>query len=115
MFYTYKNKLIALIFVLITTGCGYKQSNTQIRDVAFLKFTKSKLYEYTVHVNDNYVFELDKCKTQKDVPCEDSTVNNKYQVSSGNINIKVYNSNKVLILEKEIYLGSSNTVEIDLP
>ena len=115
MFYMLKNKVILILLIFVFMGCGYRQTNTQIRDVGFLKFNKSVFKNYTVLVNNKYKFKLDACveKDNKD-QCVDTTYNNLYEVSSGNLDVKVYNGQNILIMEKNIYVGSSNTVEINL-
>lgn len=116
MIYMFKNKIILLLLSLALVGCGYKETTLQSRDVGYLKFKKSASNNYTVVVNDTYTFTLTPC-TQKDVnaQCVDETNDNIYEVSSGNIKIKIYNNHNTLIMSKEAYLGSSNTMEIDLP
>lgn len=118
MIYMLKNK-IAIIFILLTvlfSGCGYKQTNTQIRDVSFLKFNKSMFKDYTVVVNDKYKFKLDACIEQDDTgQCHDNTSDKLYEITSGNSVVKVFDNNNNLIMRKEMYIGSSNTMEINLP
>lgn len=112
----FKNKIIAIFLSLVFfTGCGYKQTTTQERDIAYLKFSKSSSDSYTVVVNDKYKFNLDKCQTVNETGnCIDSVDNNLYEVTSGKIEIKVYDKDNNLILQKEMYLGTSNTKEIVL-
>jgi hypothetical protein len=111
-----KNKTIILLLTVIFAGCGYKQTNTQISDVAFLKFTKSKSSNYSVIVNDKYKFTVDACvKNINTNECYDTTSDKLYEITSGNTVIKVFDSKNNLILEKEMYIGSSNTKEINLP
>ena len=111
----FKSKhIIYLLFALFLVGCGYKQTNTQMRDTAYLKFHKSDFQVFDVHVNDIYSFKLEACtKNEETGQCvkEDKV----YQVDSGNINIKVYNNNKELVYQKDMYIGSSNTMEVTLP
>ncbi len=117
MIYMLKNKFILSILLLImAAGCGSKQTNTQIRDVAFLKFSKSMFNDYTVIVNNKYKFILGACD-EKDLPeeCTNSTDDKLYEITSGNVVVKVLDSNNNLIMEKEMYIGSSNTKEINLP
>jgi len=104
MIYMLKNKvLISLLAAsILFIGCGYKQTNTQIRDIAYLKFNKSSSKNYTVIVNDKYKFKLD------------DTTDKLYEVTSGGVTIKVYDNKNNLIMRKEFYIGSSNTVEVDL-
>lgn len=110
-----KAKLILVFVFLFIAGCGYKQTNLQSQDVAYLKFNKSTFQEYTVVVNDKYTFKLDAC-AQKDnnEQCVSSTYNKLFEVSSGNVVLKVFDSNNNLIMRKEMYIGISNTVEINL-
>jgi hypothetical protein len=109
-----KNKVIILLLSLVVVGCGYRQTNTQIRDIGYLKFNKSVFKSYKVVVNNKYQFKLDACVEQDDKnQCQDNTFNKLYKVSSGNLDVKVYN-NDILIMDKEVYVGSSNTVEINL-
>ena len=113
----FKSKIAILVLIISTLfiGCGYKTTNTQIRDKAFIKFNKQSSESYNVVVNDKYEFKLDSCIVdQQTGACHDNTKNELYEVKSGNINIKVYNKDKVLILDKNIYVGSNNTVEVDL-
>lgn len=117
MTYMFKNKIIiSLLLTVFFIGCGYKQSSTQIRDVAFLKFNKSWLKSYTVVVNEKYKFQLDACvERDKGVPCYDGTENQVYEITSGNTFIKVFDKDNNIIMNKEMYIGSSNTMEVDLP
>lgn len=116
MIYIFKNKLILpILAVLIFVGCGYKETNIQIRDIGYLKFNKISTKTYTVIVNDKYKFILNSCTQNTDAPgCYDDTINKIYEVSSGNLTIKVLDEKKNLIMQKDIFLGSSNTVEINL-
>ena len=117
MNYMFKSKLLLILLaLLVLTGCGYKQTNTQSRDVSYLKFTKSISKNYIVVVNDKYEFKLDSC-IEKDAneECVNSTFNKMYEISSGNSFIKVFDGQNNLIMRKEIYVGSSNTMEINLP
>jgi len=110
---------ISIMFILLAvlfSGCGYKQTNTQIRDVSFLKFNKSMFKNYTVVVNEKYKFKLDACVKQNDSgQCYDNTIDKLYEITSGNSVLKVFDNNKNLIMRKEMYIGSSNTMEINLP
>lgn len=117
MNYMLKNKLIiSVLLAMLFVGCGYKQTNTQIRDVSFLKFNKSTFASYIIVVNDKYKFILDSCvKNENTGECNDDTVNKLYEVTSGNIFIKIFDNKNNLIMKKEMYLGSSNTKEINLP
>jgi Na+-translocating ferredoxin:NAD+ oxidoreductase RnfG subunit len=113
----FKNKITILILIISTLfiGCGYKTTNTQIRDKSFIKFNKKSTESFNVIVNDNYKFELKSCIIDEETNgCYDKTKNELYEVKSGNINIKVYNSDNILILDKNIFVGSNNTVEVDL-
>lgn len=116
MNYMFRNKIILLLVLLSFVGCGYKQTNTQSRDIGYLKFTKSIAKSYKVVVNDKYEFKLDSC-TEKDEneQCANSTFNKMYEIGNGNSFIKVFDSKNNLIMRKEVYIGSSNTVEISLP
>jgi len=114
MNYISKNKILSLIlFVIIFTGCAYKQSNTQSRDIGFLKFNKSVHKSYHVVIN-NSDFLLHSCipNLKKD-QCH-NTQDKLYEIQSGNVVIDVFENN-TLIMKKEIYLGSSNIKEINLP
>lgn len=117
MTYIFKNKIVLpILAAIIFIGCGYKETNTQIRDLAYLKFTKSLHANYTIVINEKYEFSLNSCVPNKDTGhCYDDTVNKVFEVSSGNNVVKAYDSNKNLILRKEVYMGSNNTVEINLP
>jgi len=114
----FKNKVI-FIFTLLTilfSGCGYKQTNTQIKDVSFLKFNKSEYKNYTILVNEKHKFNLNACVSKDDNgQCYDDTVNKLYEVKSGNVSIKVLDGKNNLIMKKEMFLGSSNIMEVDLP
>jgi hypothetical protein len=114
----FKNKLAIFLILVIGTlfiGCGYKTTNTQIRDKSFIKFNKESTDSFVVLINDNYKFELKACVVDEETKgCYDNTVNELYEVETGNINLKVFNSDNILILEKDIYIGSNNTVEVDL-
>lgn len=116
MNYIFKNKsLFVLIFIsLIFIGCGYNQTNIQIRDIAYLKFHKSLYKDYRVLINEKYEIYLKSCTLNSDSnSCSDEIENNLYEVSSGNNNIKIYDNEK-LILNKNIFIGSSNIVEVNL-
>jgi hypothetical protein len=118
MIYILKNKtiIISLLLTVLFTGCGYKQTNTQIRDVAFLKFTKSLSENYIVVVNDKYKFNIDACiKNANTNECYDTTADKLYEITSGNSVIQVFDNKNNLIIKKEMYIGSSNTKEINLP
>lgn len=108
MNYMLKNKLtiILILLVVLLSGCGIKQTNTQIKDVSFLKFNKSMFKDYTVIVNEKFKFKLN---------VNDDTDSKLYEITSGNSVIKVFDNNNNLIMEKEMYIGSSNTMEINLP
>jgi len=109
------NIIVALLVIVAVTGCSYKQTNTQIRDTAFLKFTKSSTQKYTVVINDQYTFNLDSCTLQIETgQCYDDTTNKLYKITSGKFTIKVYDQDTNLILQKEHFIGSSNTMEINL-
>lgn len=116
MIYIFKNKLIlSILLALIFIGCGYKETNTQIRDIAYLKFNKTDTKSYSVIINEKYKFILDACTQDPDTSrCYDNTIDRIYEVNSGNINIKVLDDEKNLIIQKDVFLGSSNTVEINL-
>lgn len=117
MNYMFRNKtILSLICMILLSGCGYKESNTQIRDIGYLKFTKSISENYTVVVNEKYKFVLNSCVPNTETgQCYDDTVNKLYEISSGNTIIKAYDSNNNLLLRQEVYIGSNNTVEIALP
>lgn len=116
MYYMFKNKLIFIIIsMFIFTGCGYKQTNTQIDEVGYFKFIKTPFSKFKVLVNDKYKFNLDECVQKDDTgQCYDETIDKLYETKAGNNFIKVFDKNNNLILEKEIYIGSSNTVEVNL-
>ena len=117
MNYILKNKTILLLFLaVLVSGCGYKQTNIQSRDIAYLKFTKSTDKNYTVVVNNKYQFKLDSC-INHDSPedCYDDTINKLYEISSGKVFLKVLDDNNNLLMSKDMYIGSSNTMEIALP
>ena len=117
MNYMFKNKFIILIILFSTliVGCNYKTTNTQIRDIGYLKFTKEAKESLLIIINDNYKFQLKACVVNKKTGnCHDDTINKLYEVQSGNINLKVYDFNNNFILNKNIYLGSNSTVEVDL-
>lgn len=116
MIYKWKNKILfAILFAILFTGCGYKETNTQIRDVSFLKFNKSMFKDYTVIVNEKYTFKLDSCIKDDTGQCQDDTRDKLYEITSGNSVVKVFDNNNNLIIKKEMYIGSSDTMEIDLP
>ena len=116
MSFILRNKIfLPLLITFLFIGCGYKQTNTQIRDVGYLKFNKSKTDTFIVIVNDTYKFKLDSCQTQNETDhCHDDTVDKLYEISSGNAVIEVYDNKNNLLMRKEIYVGSSDTVEVDL-
>lgn len=116
MIYIFKNKiLISILLAVLFVGCGYKQTNTQIRDNAYIKFHKKSTITYTVVVNDKYKFILDACKEDPNTHrCYDNTIDKVYEVNSGNVVIQVFDEQENLVMRKEVYLGSSNTVEVHL-
>lgn len=112
----FKSKIIiAILGMFLLVGCGYKQTTTQVRDIGYLKFTKSPASRFTVVVNDKYEFQLKTCEKDDNGHCYDNTVDKLYEVSSGKVIVKVFDVNNVLILKEELYLGSDNTKEINLP
>lgn len=117
MIYMLKSKiLLFLALITVFTSCGYRETSTQIRDVSFIKFNKSRFNSYTVVVNDTYKFQLSSCNNDKDTnECHDDTVDKLFEISSGNVVVKVLDENQNLIMEKSMYIGSSSTKEINLP
>ncbi len=115
------NMLKAVLVVIFCVGiasCGYQQINTQKRDVAYLKFTKSATQRYTVLINEKFRFELGSCEKKQNGQkgCQDPTRNKLYEVTSGNVLLEVTDDRSgKLIMRKKMYLGSSNTTEIALP
>lgn len=72
--------------------------------------------KYTVIVNEKHKFNLDECINKDDFEhCADSTSDKLYEIKSGNSIIEVLDRNKNIIMRKEMYIGSSNTMEINLP
>jgi len=116
MIYIFKNKLIvSILAALLFIGCGYKESNAQIRDIGYLKFNKTSTKTYTVMVNNKYKFILDACVEDPNTStCYDNSIDKLYEVSSGNIIIEVFDEKENLIIHKEAYLGSSNTIVMDI-
>jgi ribosomal protein S4E len=115
----FKNKLmfisLLLLMGLVFNGCGLKETNTQIRDIAYLKFDKASDKEFKVVINDSKEFKLSKCiLNQETGGCQDSNKNNMYEVKSGKVNIKIFDDNNNLIRNKDVYIGSNNTFEIGL-
>ncbi len=117
MNYIFKNNLLLLLLVtVLLTSCGYRETNTQTRDIAFLKFNKSKFNSYTVVVNNQYTFKLLSCTTDEEThQCHDDTIDKLFEVSSGNIALKILDKDDHLIMDKSMYIGSSSTKEIALP
>jgi hypothetical protein len=69
--------------------------------------------DYTVIINEKFEFKLDACIEQDDnEECHDNKL---YEITSGNSVVKVFDNNNNLIMKKEMYIGSSNTMEINLP
>ena len=115
MNYILKNSLMILIASLFFIGCGYKQTNTQISEVGYIKFEKNSMNRYGVVINDKYTLDLEPCIFNEETKeCTDETKNTLYEIKSGNNNLKIYDKNKILILEKNYYIGSSNTIEVKL-
>ncbi|MDD2651848.1 MAG: hypothetical protein PHX44_02205 [Sulfurimonas sp.] len=110
-------KLLTLAIAIFFSGCGYKETTYQTRDVAYLKFEKGAFKNYTVTVNDKYTFKLDSCakdpEAKEAVQCHDS--NNVYEVTSGSVKISVIDDKGNLIMDKTVYIGSTNTVMVELP
>lgn len=116
MNYIFKNKIAisSLIISMLTVGCGYKQTTIQSRDMGYIKFNKSTIGDYKVKINEKYEFYLNSCTPNENTNnCQDSTLNKLYEVSSGNTNIKVYDNKNQILLDKDIYIGSNNTVEVN--
>lgn len=112
----FKNKiLICGLILLILSGCSYKETSIQSRDIGYLKFNKSGNSSYIVIINDNYEIKLKNCVQDVNTgTCFDDTKDKLYEISSGNINIKVYDEKKNLIVNKNFYLSSSSTIEVGL-
>lgn len=109
-----RNSLIIFLLVFLT-GCGLKETTKQYRDKSFLIFNKSYDKTYTVVVNEHHKFELKNCYSTNNQKCSDSSKDTLYEVSAGTNNIKVYDDVDNLIIDKDFYIGSNNTKEIDLP
>ena len=111
----FKSKMIlVLLSMIVLVGCGYNQTTTQSRDVGYLKFNKHDNSNYYVVVNDKYEIKLEKCIQNENTPnCFQDTKNKLYELTSGNLNIKVFDNKRNLIIDKNLYLGSSSTVEVD--
>ncbi|QAR33683.1 hypothetical protein EP073_09790 [Geovibrio thiophilus] len=114
--------LIFFIFVtFILVGCGYREATVQSRDIGYLKFYKSAFATYKITVNERYTFELEHCTIKRNEAelaeneCIDSNSNTVYEVQSGKVELKVYTKDNLLIMSKEIYLGSNSTYEVKLP
>ena len=112
-----KNKILIIIaLLLVVTGCGYKESVTQTRDLAYLKFTKSMFKSYTVTVNNKDTFNLGKCiQSASNEQCTNDTDDKLYEISSGNVYIKVVDENNQVVVNKSMYIGSGSSVEVTLP
>lgn len=110
-------KLLILVIAIFFSGCGYKEATYQTRDVAYLKFEKGIFKNYTITVNDKYTFKLDSCvkdpEAKEVMECHDS--NNVYEVTSGSVKISVIDNKGNLIMDKTVYIGSTNTVMVELP
>lgn len=110
-------KLLTLVIAIFFSGCGYKEATYQTRDVAYLKFEKGVFKNYTITVNDKYTFMLDSCvkdpEAKEVMECHDS--NNVYEVTSGSVKISVIDNKGNLIMDKTVYIGSTNTVMVELP
>lgn len=116
MKFTSKSKLFAvLILATFLVGCSYIETSTQIRDVAYLRFVGNISQDYTVVVNDRHTFKLNPCAANGSTgDCIDNTSKKLFEVKSGNVNIKITDSDKKIILEKSMYLGAGNTAEVNL-
>lgn len=117
MYYMFKNKSkisLLTIFSILFIGCSHKETVTQYRDVSYIKFNKSSNSKYFVTINDKYNFTVDSCINTDNNECT-SEKNKLYKIKSGVNNIKVLDSNKNIIINKEFYVGSDNTMEIDIP
>lgn len=113
-----KNKVLALVIInmVVFSGCGYRQITTQQHDIGFLKFTKGSSNAYTVLVNEKHTIDLGSCvKNESTGTCQDLIADSLYEVQSGKTTIGVMDKTGKLILQKEVYVGSSNTVEVSLP
>ena len=117
MNYIFKNNLLlSLLVIVLLTSCGYREISTQTRDIAFLKFNKSKYNSYTVVVNNRYTFKLSSCTTDKEThQCHDDIMDKLFEVSSGNIALKILDKDDNLIMDMSMYIGSSSIKEIKLP
>ena len=113
----FKNNIILLFAIsFVLYGCGYKQTSVQSRDIGYLKFLKTDSKQFTVMINNKNKFTLDGCiNKDNDLECVDTTENKLYEVTSGNIDIQVFNKQGELILHRNSYLGSSSTMEVVLP
>lgn len=114
MIYTSKSKLLAL-FILSTfvTSCSYIETNTQIRDIAYLRFVSNISQDYTVVINDKHEFMLNPCTIKNSTGnCINDISKKLYEVTSGNINIKVTDNDKRIVLDKTMYIGSGSTAEV---
>lgn len=96
----YKNSLlICIIFILI--GCGYKETNNQSRDIAYISINKNNQQNYRLVVDDSeYQFS--------------ATQDILFKITNGTKNIKIYDENNKLIYQATKYVGSNNTIEINL-
>lgn len=114
MNYIFKSNIaIILLISIFVSGCGYKETTMQSRDIGFIKFIKSVMGDYKIIVNDNYEFYLKSCIPDVNTnTCQDDTINKLYEVSSGNTNIKIYDNRNQIILNKDFYIGSNNTIEV---
>jgi len=92
--------LISLISAILLAGCSYIETNTQIRDIAYLRFGNIKEKEYTVVVNESRQFKLNSNDSKK-----------LYEIPSGNITLKITDDDKIVLM-KSMYISSGNTVEI---
>lgn len=97
--------------IILIAGCAHKEGVIQSRDISYLSFIKSASKTYTVTINNKETFILNECIE----PCNKSSQDTLYEIDSGKILIKVTDGNHKLVLEKNVYIGSSNTMEIKLP
>lgn len=114
MSYLLRSKLLALILLaLVLDGCGYKATTTQTRDTAFLKFSVTNSNNYIVTVNSAHKFKLKACVNGEEAtPCGNANEDVLYEVSSGQLLIVVTDDHGNLIMERNMYVGSGNTVEV---
>jgi len=112
---------LLLIFLVLFSSCaGTRTSVTQVNDKSYVVFIGKKTMsandygfytenKYEAKIDDKLTFEVKLSKNPKDEFVKSTT----YQVTPGTHNIKVYRNGN-LVINKNIYIGNQETMQIEL-